>query len=273
MLVSVSGLIRTVWAIAVATYKEWFAYRTHSLVSAFTGPAQFLIMVSIWRAVYTNTGAVGGLSLDEMIAYYSVSTLISYLTMDSADWNLQMLIRTGKYTMFALRPLHHRLFAFSQKAGHRTLGVLFEFLPVYLIFTFAFRFTLRPAHWACFLASVALAWLMVFYINYSLGLAGFWLVNTGGLRSVVHLLTSVCSGALFPLLLLPPGLQRLIFFLPFQFTSYVPCMIYAGRYSLGAFSMGMEAALALQAAYVLGFWGLSEVLYRAGMKRYTAVGA
>ena len=273
MTTKIVGKLRIIQAIAAATYKEWFAYRTHSLVSAFTGPAQFLILASIWRAVYTHTPSAGGLSLDEMIAYYGVSTLIAYLTMDFADWNLQMLVRTGKYITFALRPLHHRLFAFSQKIGHRTLGLLFEFLPVLLVFQLVFRLRLRPAHWGYFLLSVALAWLMVFYINYSIGLAGFWLVKADGLRSVVHLLTSLCSGSLFPLLLLPAGLQRLAFFLPFQFTLYVPSMVYMGRYSLGAFTLGMKQAVMLQAVYVIVFYALSEALYRAGMKRFTAVGA
>jgi hypothetical protein len=172
--------IKTLWAVAAATYKEWFAYRTHSLVSAFVGPAYFLVQVSIWRSVYAGAGSVGGISLDEMIAYYGIATLISYLTMDSADWNLQMLIRTGKYLSFALRPIHHRFFALSQKIGHRTLGFLFEFLPVLFIFVFVFRLRIHPAHWGFFLLSVALAYLAVFYLNYSIGLAGFWLVKTEG---------------------------------------------------------------------------------------------
>ena len=263
----------TIWAIAVVTYKEWFAYRTHSLVSAFIGPAQFLVMVSIWRAVYAHADTVGGIGLEEMIAYYGVTTLIEYLTMDSADWNLQMLVRTGKYTTFALRPLHHRLFALSQKIGHRTLGFLFEFTPVFLILRFAFHVRLRPAHWGYFLLSTALAYLMVFYINYSIGLLAFWLVNTGGIRSLCGLLAQICSGAMFPLLLLPPALQRVVFYLPFQFTAYVPGMVYIGKYSMGRFAMGMPGIVGVQALYVIGAWALSEMLYRSGMKRFTAVGA
>jgi ABC-2 type transport system permease protein len=261
------------WAVAAATYKEWAAYRTHSLVSAFVGPAYFLVQVSIWRSVYSGGGKVGGLSLDEMIAYFGVATLFHYLTMDSADWNLQMLIRTGKYLSFALRPMHHRFFALSQKIGHRTLGFFFEFLPVLLIFLFVFRMELHPSNWGMFLLSVALAYLMVFYINYCIGLAGFWLVKTDGLRSVIRLLTGVCSGTLFPLLLLPAGIQRVLFFLPFQFTSYVPCMVYTGKYSLGVFTLTVPQIVGIQAGYVLLLLGLSELLYRAGMKRFTAVGA
>ena len=264
---------RVMYAVALVTYKEWFAYRTHSLVSAFVGPAYFLVQVSIWRVVYRSTGSINGMSLDDMIAYYAITTLISFLTSDSADWNLQMLIRTGKYLTFALRPLHHRFFALSQKVGHRVLGFFFEFLPVLVIFVVFFGMRPAPAHWGYFVMSTALSYLMVFYINYTIGIAGFWLVKTQGLRSVIHIISQICSGMLFPLLLLPEGLQRIVFFLPFQYTTYVTSMVYTGSYSLGVFSMDIRQIVCIQAAYVLFFHVLSEILYRAGMKRFTAVGA
>lgn len=270
---SLQKQIRIIRAVAAATYKEWAAYRTHSLVSVFVGPVYFLVQISIWRAVYSGGGSVGGMTLEGMITYYGVTALIGYLTMDFADWNLQMLIRTGKYITFALRPMHHRFFALSQKIGHRVLGFLFEFLPVLVIFTALFRVDLRPASWPWMLLSVALAYLMNFYINYTIGLVGFWLVKTDGMRNVVRLLTDVCSGALFPLLLLPKPVQGIAFFLPFQFTTYVPGMVFTGSYTLGGFSLGIPQIVGIQALYVALFWGLSELLYRLGMRRFTAVGA
>jgi len=255
------------------TYKEWAAYRTHSLVSVFIGPAHFLVATSIWRAVYSTGGSVGGVSLDDMILYYAVSTLISYLVMDFADWNLQMLIRTGKYLTFALRPLHHRLFALSQKIGHRVLGFIFEFVPVLVVFLLMFDLKPRIASWPWALLSLALAFLIRFYINYTIGLTAFWLVKTDGLRGVIHLLTDICSGLIFPLVILPRWAQAIAFFMPFQYTLYVPSMAFTGSYKLGAFSMSVPAIVAIQGAYVLAFALLSELLYRLGMKRFTAVGA
>jgi len=259
--------------VASATYKEWAAYRTHSMISIFTGPLYFLVQTCIWSAVYKTGASVGGMSLDDMLTYYAVTTLIAYLTMDFADWNLQMLIRTGRFITYALRPMHHRFFAFSQKLGHRTLGFIFEFLPVLAVFLLVFRIGLRPASWPFTLLSVALSFMMVFLVNYCIGLAGFWLTRTEGVRSVIQLLISLCSGALFPLIILPRALQALVFFLPFQFMTYVPGMVYTGQYRLGAFAMAVPQIVCLQAAYVLLFLCLSEFIYRLGLKRFTAVGA
>jgi ABC-2 type transport system permease protein len=183
-----------------------------------------------------------------------------------------MLIRTGRFTAFILRPIRHRQFAFAQKIGHRTLGFLFEFLPALLIFVLVFHMEIAPARGGYFLISVALSFIMVFTVNYSIGLAAFWLIRTDGLRSVVKLLTNVCSGALFPLLLLPDALQRVLFFLPFQFMAYVPSMVYTGSYRLGAFSMEVPQIVGVQAVYTVLALIFSELLYRSGVKRFTAVG-
>ena len=259
-------------ATASVTYKEWAAYRTHSMVSIFVGPAYFLTQIAIWRAVYTS-GDVGGMTLDQMIRYYGVSTLIHYLIMDFAGWNLQMLIRTGRYLTFALRPTHHRFFALSQKIGHRVLGFIFEFLPVLAIFIIVFGIDLYPASWFWMILSLTLGFLIQFYINYNIGIAGFWLTRTEGLRSVVMILTRVCSGSLFPLTLLPKSIQALAFILPFQFTIYVPSMVFSGHYSLGGLSLSLPGIVGVQAIYALVLMCVSEALFRMGMKRFTAVGA
>lgn len=141
------GVLR---AVAIVTFKEWSAYRTHSMVSILVGPVYFLDQYLIWGAVYSSPGAAAGslrnMDLDAIRLYFAVNALIGYITMDFADWNLGMLVRTGKFLTFALRPIHHRWFALSQKAGHRVLGLVFEFIPCAIIFTLLFRIPLIPAY-------------------------------------------------------------------------------------------------------------------------------
>ncbi|MCL2267028.1 MAG: ABC-2 family transporter protein, partial [Treponema sp.] len=199
--------------------------------------------------------------------------LIGYLTMDFADWNLDMLIRTGKFLTYALRPVNHKFFAFSQKAGHRLLGFIVEFIPCVLIFTLLFRIDMRPANALWTILSIALAYLMNFFVNYCLGMASFWIVQTGGLRAVYSLLGGVFSGMLIPLLFFPKPLQIIQFFLPFQYTSYVPVMVFLGQYTLGDIQLSIPSIVGIQAIAVLAAFLLSELMYKAAMKQFTAVGA
>lgn len=266
-------IMRMSRAIAIATYKEWSAFRSHSMVSLFVGPVSFLAQIFIWRALYSSQAQIGGMDLDSMLAYLGTVTLIGYLTMDFADWNLQMLIRTGLFTTFMLRPLHHRFFALSQKLGHRVIGVFFEFIPVWLIIRFVLGVRLVPKYpfWA--VISVMLGFLMTFYINYTIGISGFWLTRTGGVGAVIYLIRSVFSGVYVPLTLFPVALQRVLLFLPFQFTTYLPASVFVGQYSLGGLSLPIPFAVAMQALAVLMMAGVSELLYRRGIRHYSGVGA
>ncbi len=260
-------------AIAFVTYKEWSAYRTHSLVSVFVGPIYFIVQYFIWTAVYGDVGKLAGLELSETIRYFGASALIGYLTMDFADWNLQMLIRTGKFLTFTLRPMHHRFFALSQKLGHRVLGFFFEFLPCLFIFMLLFRVDILPEHVGWTMLSVALAFLMNFYVNYCLGMTAFFLVKANGIRVVYQLFAQIFSGALIPLNFFPVILQQVMVFLPFQYTNYIPAMVWTGSESIGVLGLSIPQAVFLQAVATVFMFGFSEVLYQCAMKQFTAVGA
>lgn len=260
-------------AVAGVTYKEWSAYRTHSMVSIIVGPVYFMVQYFIWTAVYGGHSSLGGMELSDMIRYFGATALIGYLIMDFADWNLSMLVRTGKFLTFHLRPVHHRSFALFQKIGHRILGLLFEFLPCLLIFVFVFKVDMRPASFVWSSLSVLLAFLMTFYVNYTIGLTSFWLVQSGGIRSAFMLISSIFSGALIPLAFFPHWLQVIQFFLPFQYIAYMPAMVFTGRYSLGGINLSIEQVVGIQAVAVVVTFGFNELVYRLAMKQFTAVGA
>ena len=260
-------------SVAFVTFKEWGAYRSHSMVSIFVGPVYFIVQYFIWTSVYGDAQSINGMELPQMIRYFGATALIGYLTMDFADWNLDMLIRTGRFLTYSLRPMDHRLFAFSQKVGHRILGFIVEFIPCFLIFTLLFKIDMSPAYIGWTILSVVLAYFMTFFVHYCLGMLSFWIIQTGGIRSVYALLTSIFSGMFIPLVFFPKILQFIGFFLPFQYTAYVPAMVFLGHYSLGDIQLSIPAIVGIQAIAVIAAFLLSELMYKAAMRQFTAVGA
>lgn len=262
----------TLRAVAFVTYKEWAAYRSHMLLSLLVGPAFFLSQFFIWKALYSQHTTLGGFDLAGMLAYYGITTILYYLTMDFADWNLQMHIRAGSFLTFLLRPLSHRWFAFSQKVGHRILGFLFEFLPVWAILAWGFGIVLLPHDWFWTGLSVALGFIMMFLINYTVGLVAFWLVRTDGIRGLFALLRDLLAGTFLPLSFFPLPVQQVLFFLPFQFTSYVPVRVFLGHYELGGLSLSIPAIVGIQALAVVAMGLITELVWRLGVRRFTGVG-
>lgn len=260
-------------AVAFVTYKEWAAYRSHMVVSLLVGPCFFAVQYFIWQAVFTTRNSINGLSLKQVLTYYGIAAVINYLTFDFADWNLQMLIHTGKFLPFMLRPLSHRYFALAQKVGHRALGLWMEFIPISLLFALIFKIRLWPPQpfWA--VLSILLSFLMTFLVNYSVGISGFWLTKSDGLRRLFLILRDLLAGSFIPLTFFPVGVQKILFFLPFQFITYVPIRVFIGSYQLAGITLSVPQIVGLQAIAVLGMWGVTEVLWRLGIRRFTGVGA
>ena len=264
---------RVMRAVAFVTFKEWAAYRSHMLATLLVGPVYFLVQLSIWKAVFQAQDTIGGMNLVQMLGYYGIAAIINYVVFDFADWNFQMLIRTGKFLTFLLRPMSHRYFALSQKVGHRTLGFMLEFIPVYFIFWLAFGILLVPKNLLWTIVSLLLSFMMVFFINYCVGMTAFWLTNTGGIRSIFLILRDLCAGVFVPLSFFPEWAQHVLFYLPFQFMTYVPVRVFLGDYELAGHTLTIPQIVGLQAAAVALMWGLSEIIWRLGIRRFTGVGA
>ena len=77
MLIKLRHTIEVLKATAVATYKEWTAYRSHMAVSIFVGPVFFLTQAFIWRAVYSSRTTLNGLTLEQMLTYYGISAVVT----------------------------------------------------------------------------------------------------------------------------------------------------------------------------------------------------
>jgi ABC-2 type transport system permease protein len=189
------------------------------------------------------------------------------------DGNIQSLVHSGGFLTFMLRPVSYRFYAFSQKIGHRLMAFWVEVLPVYLLFLWVFKVRLVPHSLFWAVLSLMLSFIMMFQINYCIGTMGFWLTRTNGIGRMFLLARSVFAGSFIPLNFFPDVVQKIMFFLPFQFITYVPIRVFLGSYTLGGVTLPIPAVVALQAAEVAAMYGVSEFLWRKGVRQFTGVGA
>lgn len=262
-------LLKTV---ALSTYKEWLAYKSHMALTIFITPLGLVIQFFIWSAVYNNRTSFQGFSLNQMLLYYVVSAMIGLIVFDFAEWNLQMLIQTGKLTTFMLRPMVHMRFALYQKIGHRLLSFWIEVIPVGLISMLILHIYPKTHNLFWSIISVALGFLMTFFINYSIGILAFWVVKNGSLRGTFGIISAISAGVYFPLVLFPHWLQNVLFLLPFQYMTYVPVCVFLGSYKLGNVSLSIAQIVLVQGIAVILMYMVSKILWHFGSKKYMGVG-
>jgi ABC-2 type transport system permease protein len=85
---------------------------------------------------------------------------------------------------------------------------------------------------------------------------------------VIMTLNYFVSGHMFPLDLLPPTWTAVLKALPTQYMAYFPAAVFLGKVQ------GQELILGLisEAGWALGLMLLARILYRIGLRRYSAYG-
>jgi len=265
-----SVLIKTSW-------KSASAYRWSMMLSVLIDPILLLANVVIWKAVYAANGTkeIAGYSLPEMITYFLVSYLLTHLVWDWVEEEMSEMVRKGEFTKYLMRPYPFYSWFLCNKIGERMLAVIVEIIPICLIAGLFFDLNLGSyvPNLGWFALSVLISFVFFYSIRFAVGTLAFWLNSTNGIRRLATFFVYFMSGGLFPLTLLPEWLQKVFFWLPFQYVEYVPLQAFLGRYSLAGMTFPIWQVVLIQGAYCIAFTLLALLFWKISMKRYSGVGA
>jgi ABC-2 type transport system permease protein len=225
-----------------------------------------IVLLSIWRTILDGKGAVSGMTLGAVLTYTLIaevfaSQLSPRTELDIALWN-------GSIAARMLQPLG----LFGQFSAELFGRWLFEFcifaLPLLLLSPLlgASPLPASPSAAALFAVSLALAISVGLAIEFIFGgvqialALPLWAVSQ--MRTAV---TTLLSGALIPLALLPTSVGAAFGWLPFASMASAPLRIYTG-------TGNPLQLLALQAGWSIILWPLAHWLWHASRERMVAYG-
>jgi ABC-2 type transport system permease protein len=230
-----------------------------------------IIYLVVWTTVAASSGGrVGGYTGGDFAAYFIVLMVVNHLTFTWIFWEFEWRIRQGMFSPLLLRPIHpiHNDIAANLAFKLLTLAVI---VPTTVALVLLFDPVFEPPAWAvaAFVPALLLAFALRFLVEWTLAMAAFWMTRVSALNQMYHVALLFLSGQIAPLSLLPEWLQALATLLPFRWMVAFPGELLLGRLS-------PEEALAGFAAQ--GIWiglafGLLTMVWRAGIRRYSAVGA
>jgi ABC-2 type transport system permease protein len=256
------------WALVRSTWLSWMQHRGFFYLVAFSWMIPLLIYLFVWSAA-ASQGPVGGLARGELVGYYVLLILVNQFTFCTNNWTVGDGIRYGRLNQLLLRPLSPLYDTLASEVAVKVVFMTFA-LPLALLLALLLRpqMEITLDQFLRFLPALALAWALRFLWGYWLALLSFWATRADALLSLQESLIFLLGGQVAPFALLPAGVQRAAELLPFRYMVGFPVEVLAGQLSRAE----LRAGFALQAGWLLVAAVLLVILWRAGLKRYSAVG-
>jgi ABC-2 type transport system permease protein len=254
---------------------ERTAYRGDFLLGTILRFFPVITTILLWTAVFKGAGQsrIAGFSEQRMIAYLlliHISRMFS--SMPGLSAGIAHDIRDGTLKKYLLQPLDMIGYLLSYRAAHKVAYIttsagpyagLFLFCSGYFVGLWPDALTLLA-----YIASLLLAFLIGFYFEAAMGMAGFWFLEVTSLLWVVNTVNYFVSGQMFPLDLLGPPWDTLLKWLPFQYLAYFPAVVFLREVQGRALVEGLLLELAWTVVLIL----LSRWLFARGLRRYSAYG-
>jgi ABC-2 type transport system permease protein len=248
-----------------------FQYRASLVIWTIGQVLEPLVYLIVWSVVADSSGgSVGSYSSADFAAYFIVLMLVNQVTYTWIMYEFEYRVRKGNLSVLLLKPIHpiHSDIADNITSKIITLPII---VVIAIIFLFVFHASIAPAPWAIllFIPVLLIAFLVRFVLEWILALAAFWTTRVGAINQSYFVTLLFLSGQIAPLELLPQPVQVLSFLLPFRWLINFPVELLLGRLSFTDTLIGLGAQLGWLIVGIM----LLRIIWKAGVKVYTAVGA
>jgi len=216
---------------AQKAFRQNYVYRTNTLLYMFTAILNLLIRINIWQTLYVNKFDIEGITLAEMLTFVIINSLISNLTYSSVGNKLAEKVRTGEIGGDFTRPINLKYYLMAEQFGDSLYTTVFNILPICVISTFFVPFCLPQSipGVLMFFVSISLGVILIYNINYALGLLSFWFKHSTYVNWFLGAFTTLFGGSAVPLWFYPSFLKKIAYALPFRFVSFEPLSIYLNK--------------------------------------------
>jgi ABC-2 type transport system permease protein len=238
--------------------------------------------VFLWTAVFAATSRpdIAGYSRNDIVAYYLLTMVTrAFSSMPGLAGGISRSIRDGSVKKYLVQPVDYVGFLLAARVAHKLVYYAVAILPFAAVFFLCRSYFPPPpdaATIAAFVLALVLSFLLGFFMEATLGMLGFWVLETASIVFAYMLVQYLLSGHMFPIDMLagiPTGvagvsLADVVRWLPFEYTAYFPSAVWLGKVRGGALVRG----LAVEFAWVVFMALACRIAWWRGTRRYAAYG-
>jgi ABC-2 type transport system permease protein len=262
-------IIRRMWQV---TWAEQWQYRANLLMYLFYWIVSPIIYLAVWTTIAASQGSVKGLTANDFVLYYLLVLIVDQFTSDITIHILAYKIQDGTLANELLKPVHPILTQiFVNGQAHKTLNFI-VLIPIWGLLALIYRPEFSAAagwNMLFVLPALILGMLISFLFGATITCLAFWTTRVYSLSEFFFAFSLLFSGQFVPLVLMPDWIQRIAQFLPYRFFIYFPIQIVLGQVTVSEILYGLLAGV----GWLVIMFGLFTMVWRAGVRRFSAVGA
>ncbi len=269
------------WTILRTALEERLVYRGDFALGTLMRFLPIVTQIFLWYAVFDSIGQaegedaakIGGFGFREIVAYYLLTMIArAFSSMPGLASGISRQIRDGEIKRYLIQPIDLVGFLLLNRIAHKLAYYAVAIAPFALVFFLCRNYFVSgwppaPVMFA-FLGSLVMGFLIGFFLEAAIGMIGFWFLEVSSLLFVYMLFSFFLSGHMFPLTLLPDGVETFVNFLPFKYLAYFPAAVFLGKIP----EQDLPMEMAIEAAWLTFFIIVCRVAYARGVKRYSGFG-
>jgi ABC-2 type transport system permease protein len=259
-------IIRKVLTFLTVYYAYMVEYRAELILWVLSGSLPIILM-GVW--IKAAQGGRFGLSPVDFARYFLTVFIVRQISVVWVIWEFEREVVEGKLSPKLLQPLDPVWHHVASHLSERVARIPFALLLIGLFFILYPQALWMPSFSQLFLftIAVALAFVLRFVIQYTFAMFAFWTERANALENFWFLFYLFLSGLIAPLDVFPPEVKAIVLFTPFPYLIDFPTSLLVGI----PVDIGRKFLALL--GWILIFWILNRLLWRAGLKRYSGMGA
>ena len=254
---------------AIKMFQNKMQYRVEFFMGILDTIISLIVYLCVYKALYGDSSSIDGITLSMVATNFVISLGLSNAFYFD-EFFLERRFNEGSITNEFLKPVNFVLRMFSENAGEGVFKVIFNFIPA-VVFAIFYTNLCPPAGVASLLAmiiSVILGYIVLWLISFIVQTWTFWFLSVWGIITIKNVFVNILSGAMIPIWFMPPVLQKIIAFTPFEAIYFTPVRIYLGQLSGEDILKGMG----IQVLWIVILALIANVFWKKGVKKLVIQG-
>lgn len=253
---------------------SFLQYRFDAILGLVMSNMGMLVTILFWILIYRSNGTdvINMYTVSDMITFFVVSSLFRKFIINGSGFEISGMIKSGELSKALIKPQSISVFLYCKYLSN----AVFEFMKQFLFLLLIVPFFIRWFTWdlkACSVILLLLYLLVSTVISHLIwllfGMMAFWIEQAEAVMWSFAVVLNFLSGMFIPLDFFPKWSVKILELLPFAVFSHIPAKLYMNKLPLNE---GLYL-LMVYIAWVFALAVLNLAVWKAGIKRYSAVGA